>query len=80
MEEDTPFTTNQSKFRQCENELRDIAEEIAQFECELMSPDCNLEGIKEREAQLLAKQSKLQEKLTQLRSSRSCLMVSIPGR
>ena len=63
------MTTNQSKIKQYENELRDIAQVIAQFESELMSPDCNLEGIKEREAQVLAKQSKLQQSLRELKSS-----------
>ncbi len=62
------MTTNQSKIEQCENELRTIAREIAQFESELMSPDCNLEGIKERENQLMAKQEKLQQQLSKHRS------------
>lgn len=62
------MTSNQSKIEKCENDLRNLAEEILQFESELMSPDCNLEGIKKRETQLLAKQSRLQQELMELRS------------
>ncbi len=60
--------SNQSKIEQCENELRTIAEEIAQFESELMSPDCNLQGIKERETDLLVKRFRLLQELMELRS------------
>ena len=60
--------TNQAEIEQCEGELRDIAQQIAQFESELMSPDCNLEGIREREAQLLERQSKLRQRLIDLKS------------
>lgn len=60
--------SDQLKIRHCEKQLRDIAQEITQFESELMSPDCNLEDIKEREAQLMAKQAMLQEELIQLKS------------
>ena len=67
-QEDEVMGSNQVKIEQCQRQIRDIAQEIAQFESELMSPDCNIEGIKEREAQLLAKQSKLTQKLIALRS------------
>jgi chromosome segregation ATPase len=60
--------SDQLKIKHCEKKLRDIAQEITQFESELMSPDCNLEDIKEREAQLMAKQAMLQEELIQLKS------------
>lgn len=58
----------QSEIVRCEREIRENAQEIAQFESEMMSPDCNLEGIKEREAQLQAKQSKLQKELIALKT------------
>lgn len=59
----------QSEIERCEREIKENAQEIAQFESELMSPDCNREGIKEREAQLQAKQSKLQRELIALKTS-----------
>lgn len=60
---------NQSEIKRCEREIGENAQEIAQFESELMSPDCNLEGIKEREAQLKDKQAKLQRELIVLKTS-----------
>ena len=63
------MTTDQSKIKQYENELRDIAEKSAQFQSKLTSPDCNLEGIKDRENQVLAKQSRLQQTFMELRST-----------
>ena len=63
------MTSNQSKIEQWENELRIVAEEIAQFESELMSPDCNFRGIKERETELLVKQFRLLQKLMEFQSS-----------
>jgi septal ring factor EnvC (AmiA/AmiB activator) len=63
------IAANQIEIAQCEREIRENAEEIAQLESELMSPDCNLEGIKEREVQLKAKQSKLQKELVSLKAS-----------
>ena len=62
------MAANPNEIERCEREIRENAQEIAQFESEMMSPDCNLEGIKEREAQLMAKQEKLLDELNQLKS------------
>ena len=59
----------QREIERCEREIRENAHEIAQLESELMSPDCNLEGIKVREAQLKDKQSKLRRELIALKTS-----------
>lgn len=58
---------NQSEIERCERAIMENAQEIAEFESELMSPDCNFEGIKVREVQLKAKQSKLQRELIALK-------------
>jgi chromosome segregation ATPase len=63
------MAVNQNEIEQCEREIREIAQEIARLESELMSPDCNLEGIKKREAELKAKQSKLQKELVSRKTS-----------
>lgn len=63
------MAANETKIEQCEREISENAREIAQFESELMSPDCNSEGIEEREAQLLAKRAKLQRELIALQSA-----------
>jgi septal ring factor EnvC (AmiA/AmiB activator) len=69
LEDEEIMATNQSEIERCEREIRENAEEIVQLESELMSPDCNLEGIKERDAQLKDKQSKLQRELIALKTS-----------
>ena len=63
------MTPNQFRIEQCERELRENAREIAQLESELMSPDCNQEGMEEREAQLKADRSRLQRELIALQST-----------
>ena len=59
---------NRTKIEQCEREISENTRQIAQLESELMSPDCNQEGIDERVAQLKSKRSMLQRQLIALQS------------
>ena len=54
---------NRTKIEQFEREISENTRKIAQLESELMSPDCNQEGIDERVAQLKSKRSMLQRQL-----------------
>ncbi len=56
-----------SKQAEIEEEIRKIDREITQIESELMSPDCNLEGIREREVELRAKNTVLRRELSALK-------------
>ena len=60
--------TDKTKIEHCEREISENALEIAKLESELMSPDCNQEGIEERVAQLKAARATLQLGLMALRS------------
>lgn len=60
---------NGIKIEQCEREISENAREIEQLESELMSPDCNQEGIEERVARLKADCATLQRELIALQST-----------
>lgn len=60
---------NQSKIELCEKEITKNAKEISQLENELMSPECNVEGLKSREAELFANQANLQRELISLHTT-----------
>ena len=60
---------NRTKIEQCEREISENTRQIAQLESELMSPDCNQEGIEERVAQLKVDCATLQRELIALRST-----------
>ena len=63
------MTTTRAKIEQCERQISENVREIAQLESELMSPDCNQEGIEERMAQLKAERATLQRGLIALLSA-----------
>ena len=59
---------NRTKIEQFEREISENTREIEQLQSELMSPNCNSEGIEERVAQLKSKRSMLQRQLIALQS------------